>query len=224
MNFTCRDLKKITNRPKLLASFVPKPDDQNQFNLLKDTLSRIYFYPEIRWDLCKNTGVKECATYLNAIKDMDIRAIFTFRSNDRMQTEKIYGIARRYDNLLLDVDMDQYPFISTPPQKEKLILSSHFSNELEIMGRLEEISLSGPGAIKLACPFTQSYLFEVLNMFDRNQFEPALSIVPQGVEYGYLRIVSAITVSDFVYSYLENPVVSGQSSIDVVEKIFSLIE
>ncbi len=204
---------------RIMATIIPRNGDMEQLSLIKRKLKEFDFYPELRWDLCRDTTLNSCVKYLDTMEAEEIPAIFTYRSDDRRSSEEFYSIAKDYRNLVLDMDMEQYVNSSLQLSKEKLILSSHYINEVETLPRMEYILSQHSGAIKLACPFTHDFLLSILNNVNKIHLDQAISIVPQDSGNKYLRIMAALLNSDFTYSYLETPVVPSQFSLENLDSL-----
>lgn len=204
---------------RIIATIIPRNDDREQLSLIKRKLKEFDFYPELRWDLTRDTTMNSCLKYLDTMEAEEIPAIFTFRSDDKRSSEELYSIAKDYRNLVIDMDMEQYVNSSLQLSKEKLILSSHYLNEVETIPRMEYILSKHSGAIKLACPFTHDFLLSILNNVNKIHLDQAISIVPQDAGNKYLRIMAALLNSDFTYSYLETPVVPSQFSLENLDSL-----
>lgn len=221
MEFTCQNLKKNSMGTRIIASIILGKDHMEQLSLIKKKLKEFNFYPELRWDLGRNATMNSCVKYLDALEAEEIPAIFTFRSHNKRISDEFYSIAKDYKNIVMDIDMEHYANSSLQIKREKLILSSHYLNEVETIPRMEYILSQHSGAIKLACPFTHDFLTGIFNNVNKIHLDQAVSIVPQDTGKKYLRIIAALLNSDFTYSYLEKPVAPSQFSLENLSSLIS---
>lgn len=218
MEFTCNNLKRNASGVRIIATVIPRIGENKQIEMIKESMNNCDYYPEIRWDLSEDITIDACIKYLNSIENEDISAIFTYRSDDRKQTEDFYSLAKDHRNFVLDMDILQY-VSALNIRRDKLILSSHYLNQIETRWRMEQILSLPSGAMKLACPFTHTYIGDMLNYVNKIHSERAISIVPQNSGDRFSRIIAALLSSDFTYSYLEKPVVPGQISLELLTSI-----
>lgn len=217
-DFNCGKLKKSGNRPVLIASLIPESE---RFEKLREDYHKYNFIPEFRFDL-SNMSRQEMEKYLSLMEKHGINAIFTFRSNDPEEAEVVYTSAICHDNLIFDVEIESYVKFRNKLQSDRIIVSSHFQNSAITLNRFSKIFSMDCGAIKIAT-FSDSresvkLISELLLLRD----ERPLSFTPMGNDRE-ARLISALSVSDFMYSAYEEPVAPGQMNYLVLVSIFSTL-
>ncbi len=223
MTFTYKDLKRENGKPEIIATVIPELESNDQLRRIESERKLIKFIPEIRWDLSGSKGRTELKNYLRKIEGLSMNAIFTFRSSDKYISNLYYDIALEFPNIMIDLDLSQYDEGKIRGNEERVIISSHFSNEIEIFGLFNEIKNIGCRSIKLATHFTDGFFFEVVRAFSELGGNMSISIVPQGPDGSKKRIISALTVSDFVYSYFDKSVAEGQISYKEINNVLQML-
>ncbi len=205
MAFSCNDLKRRSGIPVIVASVIP---DMKNMHKLSDDAIRYGFIPELRFDL-SNMDISSINKYVQNLEKKEVNAIFTFRSDSVSQINEMYSEASNYENILLDIEVKNYPDISFPLRGEKLILSSHYEKSFDTMKMYSKISKFECGAIKLACRCAMKDAVENMFQIERVRDERPVSFTPMGSDTS-TRISSAISLSDFAYTYYEREIAPGQ--------------
>jgi 3-dehydroquinate dehydratase len=216
-------LKKRGGMAVIVASVIPEKDYENQIKLISKKLDDFHFIPEFRMDLWTNNQKDSIEKYMKIVDDYSLPNIFTFRTEELSIADEIYKIPLNHENSILDIDISIISRNSINYTQNRTILSSHFSNPLEFRNRFEKLAKYGKVAIKLASTFDSENILDILWYVKHTDGERILSIVPQGNENQSLRIVSALTVSDFIYSSFDKPVIAGQYSMELLFKILEMI-
>jgi len=216
-------LKKRVGMAVIVASVIPEKDYENQIKFISKKLDDFHFIPEFRMDLWTNNQKDSIEKYMKIVDDYSLPNIFTFRTEELSIADEIYKIPLNHENSILDIDISIISRNSINYPQNRTILSSHFSNPLEFRNRFEKLAKYGKVAIKLASTFDSENILDILWYVKHTDGERILSIVPQGNENQSLRIVSALTVSDFIYSSFDKPVIAGQYSMELLFKILEMI-
>lgn len=205
ITFSCSDLKRRSGIPVIVASVIPGM--KNVDKLIDDAI--LYgFIPELRFDL-SGMDISSINEYLQNLEKKQVNAIFTFRSDSVSQINEMYSEASNYENILLDIEVKNYPDISLPLKGEKLILSSHYDKSFDTMKMYSKISKFDCGAIKLACRCGMKDMVENMFQIERVRDERPVSFTPMGSDTSS-RISGAISINDFAYSYYEREIAPGQ--------------
>ena len=215
-------LRKRNGKSIIVASVIPEKDYENQIRLISKKLEDFNFIPEFRMDL----GTFDCDNiekYMKMVNDYSIPNIFTYRTGQPFLAEKAYKIPLGLENSILDIDVSIIRRISFNYPGNRTILSSHFLNPLEFRAKFEQLAKFRNVAIKLASSFDHENILDVLWFLKHASGERILSVVPQGMNNQIFRIVSSLTVSDFMYSSLDEPVVGGQYRMEWLSKILDMI-
>ena len=218
--FRTMNLRKNSWKPHIISSVIPATEDQAASIALK--MKAENFIPEIRPDLTKKMSESGIRKYLDTFAEAGGYGIFTHRSSSKDSIQIFYKIAMEYENLVVDIDMNHAGFLSGD-QRDRSIISSHFTNHTEAEGRIGKIMGMKPGALKLACPLNTLQFSRICNFLEGLRLEIPVALIPMGMER-QLRVASAITVSDFAYSYYEEPVAEGQYSTQEFSEIIHIIE
>ena len=107
--------------------------------------------------------------------------------------------------------------VQNPAAITMLIIPEVISSMAE--GRIGKIMGMKPGALKIACPFNTLQFSRICNFLEGLRLDIPVALIPMG-KNRELRVASAITVSDFAYTYYEKPVAEGQySTLEFLEII-----
>ncbi|MHB1439449.1 MAG: type I 3-dehydroquinate dehydratase [Cuniculiplasma sp.] len=221
--FNIDSLRKKGKKPSIVASVIPSRDIEDQVERLSRKMDLFNFIPEIRMDLVKKVPIGYLENYFSTLSQTGINCIFTFRANTIEEAEEPYEEALMYENTIIDVDTSIINAIDMEKSKKRMIISSHFQNFLEFRSRSVELFAIRDCAVKLATSFDQLSFTEALWYMTQIKGERIFSLVPQGSENREMRVVSAIQISDFTYSFFEEPVAPGQYSLDQIHNIMDAI-
>ncbi|MGP6207418.1 type I 3-dehydroquinate dehydratase [Cuniculiplasma sp. SKW3] len=216
--FNCMKLKKSGNMPILIASLIPEPE---KFEKLRDDYGKHNFIPEFRFDL-SDMNQKEVDKYLRLTEKYGMKAIFTFRNNDPGEAEDAYTSAIYHDNLIFDVEIDSYVKFQNKLQSDRIILSSHFQNSAVTVNRFSKIFSMDCGAIKIATFSDSSETVKLISELLLLRDQRPLSFTPMGPDRE-ARLISGLSLSDFMYSAYEEPLAPGQINYLDLENIFSTL-
>ena len=208
VNFNTMDLRKNSWKPFIISSVVPSSADQAAKIALE--MKEGNFIPEFRTDISKNMDKSGIKKYLDAFMEAGGYGIFTHRSTSVDEVQDFYGLAMEYRNLVVDIEMN-HAWILKEYERNRAIISSHFTNHTEAEGRIGKIMGMKPGALKVACPISTLQFSRICNFLEGLRLEIPVALIPMGKDM-QLRVASAITVSDFAYTYYEKPVAEGQYS------------
>ena len=214
--FNCSKLKKNGKMPVTVASLIP---DMKKFEKLHNDYKRHDFIPEFRFDLSDMDG-NGMEKYLKLVERNNIMGIFTFRSSDSAEAEDAYMPSVFHGNLIFDIEIESYRNFRNDIQKDRLILSSHFRNSAVTMRRFSEILSMECGAIKIATFSDTIESIHLMNNMYLAKDQRPLSFVPMGPDRE-ARLISGLSVSDFIYTAYEEPLAQGQINYTDIEKIFS---
>ncbi len=205
--FKAINLRGRQGQPILISSVIPESTDQARS--IASQMKVEEFIPEFRFDLYTMAESDTIRKYLEAFTEEGGHGIFTFRGKEE-SIGQLYTDALEFNNIVADFDISLKEMI---PEKgrDRIIVSSHFDQYWELQGRIGQILSLKPGAVKVACPMTSPQLMEAGSFISGLNLSIPVSVIPMG-EPSFLRLVSALAISDFVYTYHERPVAPGQFS------------
>ncbi len=178
-------------------------------NGLKD-YSRHY---EIRYDLFRSHNTANLGEILEYLNKNSIDYIFTFRSSEIKEINKVYTAAMGNLPPIVDIDIKSYQIRRDFFKGTNLMLSYHGTNNDDIHYILEDISKFKPDIYKIALTYTDKGKFlDDLDYLYHYRIEKnvKLAFVPMGDNNGFLRLVSVGMVSDYAYASYKDKTAPGQ--------------
>ena len=220
VSFSVMELKKRSWRPFTIGSVIPSTEEQA--GKIADEMKKLEFIPEFRFDLSAEMDEACIRKYIDVFTENGGYGIFTYRSTSKDLLGHFYQIAMEYENFVMDIDM-HYAGVLGKDQRGKTIISSHFTNHTEAEGRVGKIMEMNPEALKIALPMNTVQFTRIINFIGGLGMKIPVALIPMGKE-SYLRVASAITVSDFAYTHYEKRVAEGQYSVQEFSNILDQIE
>ena len=93
-----------------------------EFDKNKDNFKGHY---EIRYDLFNDKSLKNLEDMLMYLNSHKVDYIFTFRSADKNEIEKVYGTALKFSPPVIDIDIKSFTFNRNMFNNSKLMISFH---------------------------------------------------------------------------------------------------
>lgn len=178
---------------------------------------------EIRYDLFEKKSPEDLVFLLKDLDQVDVDYIFTYRTSNPEEFQKMYSIAIDKLAPAVDMDINMYKGFQKKPVDGKMMLSFHTSNHLEIPKALSDMKKFDPDLYKIASDYRNDLDFFTdlvsLHRFKQAQRKP-FSFIPMGKNNSFLRVVSAYSISDIVYARSETETAEGQMAYDDYVKIF----
>ncbi|WP_337860286.1 type I 3-dehydroquinate dehydratase [Ferroplasma sp.] len=201
-------------------------DDFRQMRLeFERNLKNYSNHYEIRFDLFKNRSLEELEKILEYLNSINIDYIFTFRSKEKNEIEKVYTRAMQYNPPILDIDMDSFIFKNQTFKKSKLMISYHGENDDDIQIKLKNMWELEPYIYKIALIYTNYDKFisdlQYVRLFKKEQ-KIKIAYIPMGTFNSFLRVISAYFVSDYSYASYTKTTAPGQISLEQFNTIFNM--
>ncbi len=168
---------------------------------------------EIRYDLFKYRSTVDLKQILKYLNNNNIDYIFTFRSANLHESLKIYNTALDYTPPIIDVDIGSFHFNRSIFKESNLMLSFHGLNNDDVRLRIEKLSNFTPDIYKIALLYTDTgkFLKDLAYLYNYKLEKSAkLAYVPMGNNNSFMRIISALTVSDYAYASYKATSAPGQ--------------
>ncbi|MHB8360530.1 MAG: beta/alpha barrel domain-containing protein [Thermoplasmataceae archaeon] len=224
MKTTVEVLRKSEGIPCIVVSIIPqlKMNFETVFSELGHFNNII---PEFRFDLMEDADFSQRLNKLKELKDMDQPSIITYRSVDTVILNRFYSSAMESENFIIDIDGFSLHDIQFKIIVDRTIISYHINEIPSGLELVSHILKAGYKAVKLAVHIRdETSLFELIRdiSFLKNNGE-ILSLVPMGDDSGIMRLISALTVSDFAYFRFGKETGRGQSRYDKFGKILEMI-
>jgi len=171
---------------------------------------------EIRYDMFDVIDKKDLDNLLKNLTKRDVDYIFTFRSNDHARVKELYRIAMDLDVPAVDIDYSAYSSLHPYITGTSTILSYH-SYSMEPLNRiLTKIRRRECDVYKVAIKYSDATeFFKDISRVIRFKSitDKPLSFIPMGSMNSFLRVISAVYVSDLNYAMDENATAEGQISV-----------
>lgn len=179
---------------------------------------------EIRYDMFDVIDRNDLVNLLKNLAKRDVGYIFTFRSNDHARVKELYRIAMDIEAPAVDIDYGAYSSLRPYITGTSTILSYH-SYSVEPLNRiLTKLRRRECDVYKVAIKYSDASEFfkDVSRMIRfRSISDKPLSFIPMGSMNSFLRVISAIYVSDLNYAMDETATAEGQISVSDFKKLYA---
>lgn len=207
------------DRPTVVPSTFA--DDSTSFISLLEASPQLHdSLIEVRYDRFSGRSDRDLERILGYLNQLGYNYIFTFRSTNRSETEKYYGIATQSSVPAIDVDLSQVDWVPEHPVK---IISYHGEEGSLTPELVMDLSKQDASIVKIAIHYTsrEQFLSDLVLLskyFERTRKPVCFS--PMGAS-PIMRVIAAYFLSDLIYSSYGTPTAEGQLPL---EKISPLLE
>ena len=193
-----------------------------EFEKKKDNFKGHY---EIRYDLFNDKSLENLEDLLIYLNSHKVDYIFTFRSSDKNEIEKVYGTALKFSPPIIDIDIKSFIFNRNIFNNSKLMISFHGDNNDDVPALLKYMSKFNPDIYKIALAYTdiEKFLKDLNYLYAyRKKNGIKLAYIPMGSENSFLRVISAYLVSDYSYASYTQPTAPGQISQEQFQAVLEM--
>jgi 3-dehydroquinate dehydratase-1 len=180
---------------------------------------------EIRYDLFKKHSMDELEKILQYLNSIDVDYIFTFRSGEKSEIEKVYGKAINYSPPIIDIDMNSFIFKNQPFKDSKLMISYHGKNDDNVKIKLKRMEELKPDIYKIALTYIDYNKFikdlQYIRAYKKEN-KVKIAYIPMGNLNSFLRVISAYFVSDYSYASYKEATAPGQITLEQFHTIFNM--
>ncbi len=154
---------------------------------------------EIRYDLFSGKSARDLRRILGYLEEVGYSYIFTFRSDDRAETELYYGIAAEESAPAVDVDISQIEWV----EKHPVTMVSYHGVEGDVTpALLKQLNDQNAELLKLAVAYSSKETFlsdlGTVSRFFNGTTRP-ICFSPIN-ESSFPRLVASYFVSDIIYA------------------------